>query len=52
VTSGFTADETARWDKWQQANARMSRRSGRQCQVLATTVLSAVIAWLIFVLLP
>lgn len=51
MTWELSAQDTARWQEWQRANARGALRSARQCRVAGLLLITLVLAWLAFELL-
>jgi hypothetical protein len=43
---GREGDHTARWDEWQLANAKGSRRAAIQARVAFAILLTGTVAWL------
>jgi hypothetical protein len=43
IVTGFSPEQTRRWDAWQQANAVSARRSDRICRAVAAVLFLALL---------
>lgn len=44
--SGFSSEETVRWEQWQRSNARSARRSATQFRVIAIGLMATLLVLL------